>query len=79
MIHKNLTGTGIKSKYTGVSYLWMRTQKKSKWYANHKFKGEKVGHGFPFTDEGERQAAICYDKMRLEAGLDPVNILKRKL
>lgn len=78
MIHKNLTGTGVKSKYVGVCYTWNGTQKKGQWASCHEFEGKKISHKFPYTSDGERQAAICYDKMRLENGLEPVNILKRK-
>lgn len=66
--------------YTGVKYL-LNTKslhlkqvfKKKPWQARMLYKG--IRWKGP-ARETEREAAIDYDKKRIELGLDPVNILK---
>jgi hypothetical protein len=79
MISKNLTRTGVKSKYIGVCYVWHGSMKESFWMSAFSSKGLRFSKRFPFTEGGERQAAICYDKARLENDMEPVNILKRRV
>jgi allantoicase len=66
------------SKYAGVSR-WVRKgdlKKTKPWCASHihKTKGRWMK-----SCETEREAAKAYDIRLIELGLEPVNILKRKL
>lgn len=75
--HKRLYG--IKSKYTGVCYTYSNSNRVHYWRFSFKKDGLVAQMDFPFTEDGERKAAIMYDKKLLENGKDPVNILKRKV
>lgn len=68
------------SKYTGV-YVQKSSGRKT-WVAKYYFEDEDgerrqvIISSQPFTDEGERRAAIEYDKKMISLGKSPVNILK---
>ncbi len=62
-----------KSKYKGV-YPCISSGKYLLWQATKMTKGVKKVKSFP----SERGAAIFYDKLLIEEGKDPVNILKPK-
>lgn len=57
------------TKYKGV-----RTKRRS----GRLFWTHDGTHGFPYTDEGERQAALAYDLKLIAVGKQPVNVLKKK-
>ena len=62
-----------KSKYKGVSASKSRGGQYLIWRACKQYKGVKK-----YSDHStERAAALAYDKILLEFGLEPVNILKR--
>ena len=75
MKHKQKTAN-IQSKYTGVSY--SKINNNEYWRVSFESEGMIAKKSFPFTDEGERQAAIIYDTKLIELKRDPVNILKKK-
>jgi len=67
---------GKYSKYKGVSHTKdPRTAKRTIWRAAWSYEGIKC---YKKCDT-EREAAIAYDKMRINRGLEPVNIFKRKI
>jgi hypothetical protein len=67
-----------KSKYKGVCS-WIKHQDKTLyWRMGITRYGETARKDFPYTDEGEKMAAKAYDLKRIEFGLKPVNILKKK-
>ena len=41
--------------------------------------GKRALKDFEYTEMGEREAAIMYDKNRLMHNMEPVNILKAKV
>lgn len=51
-----------------------------KWSATKTVKGKSFYYGrYPYTDEGERAAALAYDKQCIKMGIyDNLNILKKK-
>lgn len=69
--------SGIKSKYKGVSYYYS-CNKSSHWALSCCVAGYKTFKLFPFNEEGERDAAIAYDIIRINNDKAPVNILKKK-
>jgi hypothetical protein len=63
----------LKSEYCGVT--GKKDRDKIVWRARLQYKGTiKSKSGF----KTDREAAIFYDKMCINAGIEPVNILKRK-
>ena len=68
----------IKSKYKGVYYFYDRIKRCHYWVLSGEFNGLKTFKSFPYTDDGERLAAIAYDMKKIEIGRNPVNILKPK-
>lgn len=70
--------TSEKYKYV-YKYKQMRPQIKIVWQAMiwDPKEQRKRQKNFPGTDEGERKAALWVDKMLLQMGREPINILKR--
>lgn len=67
-----------KSKFKGVSCHFTNKTRITTWRMTINHEGRKASMHFDFTPEGERNAAIAYDRKRLELGKDPVNILKKR-
>jgi hypothetical protein len=69
----------MKSKYKGI-YETRSHHGKKYWEARKMINGLKYSCGkFPYTDEGERAAALAYDKYCIKHGIvDNLNILKKK-
>ena len=67
----------LKSKYKGV-YEHKSPQGKRYWQSRKMISGVQHTCGkFPYTDEGERAAALAYDKHCIRNGIyDDLNILK---
>lgn len=63
------------SKYKGIYYDLAGVRNCYRWQASKTFKGIK----WRKDCKTEREAAIAYDKKLIELGLEPVNILKRKV
>jgi len=63
-----------KSKYKGV-WASIIDGKYIRWIAAKTYKGKKYQKGF----ETEREAALAHDKMCLSFGLEPENILVKKI
>ena len=63
-----------KSKYKGVRQKRIRRTGEEYWEAS----GVRDGRRWYKKCDTERDAAIAYDKIRLEQGKEPINILKRK-
>lgn len=63
-----------KSKYKGV-YPVIQNGKTLYWRATFTYKGRRQEK----VNLNERKSAICYDKMLIEIGKEPVNILTRKI
>ena len=68
----------VSSKYKGVSYWRDRSCMTNHWSLNCYINGTRSFKKYPFTDEGEKQAAMAYDVIRINNGKSPVNILKKK-
>ena len=62
-----------KSKYKGI-YPFKPGGRQVYWEATLTINGVRKRKAF----QNERDAALFYDKLRLEAGMNPVNILKPK-
>ena len=67
-----------KSKYKGVNYHFYNKTRVSNWRMTINIEGRRATKDFVFDSNGERFAAIAYDKKRLELDKEPVNILKKK-
>lgn len=67
-----------KSKFRGVDYFKTSKDNQEHWLMQISRYGLKAFKLFPFTPEGERKAAIAYDLKRIEFGLEPVNVLKKR-
>lgn len=66
---------GVYSKYKGVSFdKTVKNGKKWIMQFNHRLLGKSIIKSY----QTEREAAIAYDIKRIEFGLEPINILKRK-
>jgi len=66
------------SKYKGVSRYYMKRDNCDYWKMECRINNRRsTPMYFPYTEDGERKAAIAYDKFRLNNGLTPVNILKK--
>ena len=62
------------SKYFGVRLDKSSSGRNLYWRAEMVMKGKRYNLGtFPYTDEGEKQAAIAYDKFRLKNGMPAYN------
>lgn len=73
---KHITGTDKPiSKYKGIYPVISPRGGYVMWIASKIHKGKK----YRKVLQTEKEAAFAYDKMCLSLGLDPVNILKRKL
>ena len=70
--------TNITSKYKGVSYYFNHQEKIHFWRLTIGHQGRVARKDFPYSEGGERRAAILYDKKRIEFGKKPVNILVSK-
>lgn len=69
------------SLYKGVSSCFIRTSCSGQTLKGIKFCATITHRGTTYNSklfEYEREAALWYDKKRLELGLEPVNILKRQ-
>lgn len=69
---------GVKSKYTGVYYSWARSNRTHYWFIFVYGDGGRNTKSFPYTDEGEREAAKAWDLNLISRHMQPVNILKPK-
>ena len=69
---------GIQSKYKGVCYYHDNCGRSNHWALNCYITGNKSFKRYPFTEEGEREAAKAYDTICIINGKKPVNILKSK-
>lgn len=73
----------MKSQYKGVIFDTSkhhgRDRLENKWVARCKVFGQQNKGGRSSRHATEREAAIAYDKMLIELGRKPVNILKPKL
>lgn len=68
----------ISSKYKGVCYHYNNASRSKNWALNCWINGTRAFKLFPFSPEGEKQAAICYDTIRINNGKEPINILRKK-
>lgn len=64
------------SKYKGVTFNSSGWKNAKGWVMQ--FTNKESGYRVQKRFDDERQAAIAYDKKRIENGLEPVNILTKK-
>jgi hypothetical protein len=69
----------LKSKYKGV-YIHKSPNGRKYWESRKMISSVTHSCGkFPFTDEGEKAAALAYDKYCIKNGIyDNLNVLKKK-